>query len=119
MAHAGWWGGYFRDLGVGGGVQVALFAAGGAFLHTYLGGKIAAQLGKEVGDPMSELATTAIIVGPSLAFGALVMKDIIKDTDAANVFGNMFGGFLIWETANLVETIVTILEGGTFELPTF
>lgn len=114
---AGYWGGYFHDLGIMGAVQVAIFASVGAFLHTYLGSKIATQLGVEIGAPTAELATTAAIAGPSLAYGALVMKGVIKDTDAANVFGNMFGGFIVWETANLVETIVTLMEGGDFTLP--
>lgn len=114
---SGYWGGYFQDLGIMGAVQVAIFASVGAFLHTFIGTKMAAQMGVEVGAPKAELATTAAIAGPSLVYGALVMKGIVKDTDASNVFGNMFGGFLIWETANLVETIVTLMEGGDFTLP--
>lgn len=88
-----------------------LSAIGGAFVHSYISNKWAAAAGMEPGDPKQELKTFAVMAVPTLAYGAAHAMGKIPDNDAANIIGNMCGGVLVWEAANLAETLVTILEG--------
>ena len=111
MPFKGWWGGFFKDLGSAGGAMVLLSAVGGAFVHSYISNKWAAEAGREPGDPKQELKTAAVMIVPTLAYGAAHAMGKIPDNDAANIIGNLCGGVLVWETANLAETLVTILEG--------
>ena len=111
MPFKGWWGGFFKDLGTAGGAMVLLSAVGGAFVHSYISIKWAAAAGTEPGDPKQELKTFGVMAIPALVYGVLHAMGKIPDNDAANIVGNMCGGILVWETANLAETLVTILEG--------
>jgi len=91
--------------------MVLVSAVGGAFVHSYISNKWAASAGMEPGDPKQELKTTAVMGIPAMIYGLLHAWGKIPDNDAANIVGNMFGGVLVWEAANLAETLMTILEG--------
>jgi len=111
MPFKGWWGGFFKDLGTAGGGMVILSAIGSAFVHSYISNKLAEKAGSEPGDPKQELMTFAVMAGPAMAYGVAYVMGKIPDNDAANIIGNMFGGVLVWEAANMGETLMTILEG--------
>ena len=91
--------------------MVMLSAVGGAFVHSYISNKLAEKAGREPGDPKQELQTTAVMAIPAMVYGIAHATGKIPDNDAANIVGNMFGGVLVWEAANMGETLMTILEG--------
>jgi len=112
MPFKGWWGGFFRDLGTAGGATVIMSAIVSAFVHSYISNKIAESQGLEPGSTKPELYTAGAMGIPALAYGVASAMGKVPDTDATNIIGNMFGGMLVWESANLVETMITMLEGG-------
>jgi len=112
-------GGFFRDLGMGGMLNMVVGGAAFIFGHTYISSKIAKRIAVDPADislseyNKAELMTGGALAVPSLVFGALRgMRGGMLDyeSDMLDFVGNMIGGGLLYEAWNAIEIGVNMLE---------
>lgn len=106
----GYIGGFFEALGAGGVANVVAGALGYTFLHSYVSAKVAEWQEVPVGDPKAEMITFGGLIVPPVIWGVLRATGKLGDTDMYDMVGNFLGGGMVWESCNLVETIIGLLE---------